>query len=156
MDLGWTDNATNETGFAVERSLNGTSGWTQVATLGVHTGTGSMSCTDTNLTAQTIYYYRVKATGSGGDSAYAGPVNATTTSFPIITVGATTTNLTFSFQTVTGKTYIPKQNTATPSLSDTGWINVASQTIVGDGTVKSFTAAKPASGKIFYTIEYTQ
>jgi hypothetical protein len=41
IDLGWVDNATNETGYVVERSLNGTSGWTQVATLAANSTTYS-------------------------------------------------------------------------------------------------------------------
>ena len=32
--LNWTDNANNETGFQIDRSPNGTSGWTQIATVG--------------------------------------------------------------------------------------------------------------------------
>ena len=111
--------------------------------------------TDTSLTAQPQYYYRVKATGASGDSAYAGPANATTTAFPIITVGATTTNLTFSFQTVTGKTYRLKSNSVTPQQGDANWTYTGTST-TGDGTVKNFTVTKPASGKIFYTVEFSQ
>ena len=114
-----------------------------------------MTCTDTNLTPQTQYYYRVKATGSP-DSTYSNVANAATTAFPIITVSSTDTNLTFSFQTVNAKIYILKQNTTTPSLSDAGWTNVAGQSTTGDGTVKNFSVTKPASGKIFYTVELKQ
>jgi hypothetical protein len=155
IDLSWTDNATNETGFAVERSPNGTSSWTLVGSPGIRAGTGSVSYTDTGLTAQTQYYYRVKATGSP-DSTYAGPANATTTAFPIITVSTTTTNLVYSFQTVAGKNYRLIRNTVTPQLSDLNWADAGQAVLTGSGAVMNFTVAKPASGQIFYTVEFKQ
>src|SRR5205085_954212 len=63
INVGWTDVA-NETGYKIERSTDGTT-WTQVATTRANVTTYA----NTGLTAGTVYYYRVKATGSGGDSA---------------------------------------------------------------------------------------
>jgi len=74
INLSWVDNAGNETGYRVERSLNGSSGWSTVATLGAN----STSRNDTGLSANTKYYYRVFATNSAGDSVVSNTANATT------------------------------------------------------------------------------
>ena len=66
IGLAWTDNSTNETGFKVERSPDGTSGWTQVQL----TAADATTCEDTGLSAGTAYYYRVKAINAAGASAY--------------------------------------------------------------------------------------
>ena len=73
IDLTWADNANNETGFTVERSLNGTN-FTVIATLGAN----ATGYTNTGLTASTIYYYRVKASNAVGSSAYTSVASATT------------------------------------------------------------------------------
>src|SRR5439155_13837411 len=57
IDLAWADNSTNETGFIIERSLDGVSGWTQIATPAANATTYS----DTGLLAGTNYSYRVRA-----------------------------------------------------------------------------------------------
>ncbi|HEX8523355.1 MAG TPA: NPCBM/NEW2 domain-containing protein [Tepidisphaeraceae bacterium] len=78
INLAWTDNATNETGFKIERSLDGATGWTQIATTAANVTTYS----DTGLAAATQYYYRIRATNLTGDSAYTATVNATTQAAP--------------------------------------------------------------------------
>lgn len=70
--LAWTDNATNETGFRIERSPDGVT-WTVVGTA----APDATTYVDRGLLPQTQYFYRVSATGNGG-SAPAGPVNDTT------------------------------------------------------------------------------
>jgi formylglycine-generating enzyme required for sulfatase activity len=78
IHLTWTDNSTNETGFRIERSPDGTGGWTEV----YQAGADVTSWDDTGLTADTIYYYRVRAFNAGGDSAYSNTANATTGILP--------------------------------------------------------------------------
>ena len=74
-NLTWTDNSSNEDGFKIERSLNNQFGpWTQIAT----TTAGAVSYSDTGLTADQTYYYRVRAFNSGGDSAYSNTAFAIT------------------------------------------------------------------------------
>ena len=74
IDLAWTDTSNNETGFKVDRATD--SGFTLGLTT-VTVGANVTTCNSTGLTANTTYYYRVRATNSGGDSANsntAGPV----------------------------------------------------------------------------------
>jgi Concanavalin A-like lectin/glucanases superfamily/Fibronectin type III domain len=73
IQLTWVNNATNQAGFKIERSSDGVT-FTQIAVAGA----SALSYTDTNLSPSTKYYYRIRATNTIGDSAYAGPVNATT------------------------------------------------------------------------------
>jgi fibronectin type 3 domain-containing protein len=66
IDLSWTDNSDNETGFTIERSPNGTSSWEGIATVGANVTTYS----DTGLQYATTYYYRVRAYNAQGNSAW--------------------------------------------------------------------------------------
>lgn len=74
VNLNWVDQAGNETGYRVERSDDGVSGWVSVATLGAN----NTSHSDTGLAASTTYFYRVAATNSAGDSIFSNVANATT------------------------------------------------------------------------------
>jgi hypothetical protein len=66
LQLSWIDNASNETGFIIERKT-GTSGtFAQIATVGANVNL----YTDTGLTTGSIYCYRVQAYNSAGVSAY--------------------------------------------------------------------------------------
>ncbi len=79
IDLTWTDNATNESGFILERSLNGSGGWQQIGAPAAN----AVAFSDTsNLSANTQYFYRLRATNSGGDSANSNMSNATTQALP--------------------------------------------------------------------------
>ncbi|MGQ0644992.1 MAG: fibronectin type III domain-containing protein [Elusimicrobiota bacterium] len=66
IDLGWTDNSTNESGFKIERKAYGTTAYAQIATTGVNIRTYR----DTAAVPGAVYYYRVRAYNSGGNSAY--------------------------------------------------------------------------------------
>ncbi len=76
INLSWTDNAANETGFVLERSLSAGSGFTSVATLPANTTAYS----DSGLSSSTTYYYRVQASNVAGNSAWSNVASATTTS----------------------------------------------------------------------------
>jgi len=79
IGLWWIDRSANESAFEVERSLDGTSGWTRIATLGARDGSGGlMNYYDGGLASPTTYYYRVRATNSAGASAYSSTSSATT------------------------------------------------------------------------------
>jgi phosphodiesterase/alkaline phosphatase D-like protein len=65
VGLAWNDNATNESGFKVEQSTNGTT-WTQLGTTSANVTTYTYS----KLSANTSYYYRVRAYNSVNASDY--------------------------------------------------------------------------------------
>jgi hypothetical protein len=71
IGLTWTG-STGATGYLIERSTNGSTGWTQIAS------TSGTSYQDTGLSAGTTYYYRVRATGGNLDSAYSNVAGVTT------------------------------------------------------------------------------
>lgn len=73
INLAWTDNATDETSYSVERSTNGTT-FSVIATLGAN----ATSYSNTGLAASTTYWYRVRAANSGGFSGYSNTASATT------------------------------------------------------------------------------
>src|SRR6185295_14044734 len=58
LDLSWTDNSTNETGFEIERKTGAGGTYAQVATVAANVRTYS----NTGLAAATTYFYRVHAT----------------------------------------------------------------------------------------------
>lgn len=68
IHLGWTDNAPNETAYAIERSTNGKT-WTPLAALPANAF--SYVNVGYNLSARTLYHYRLAATNHYGPSAYA-------------------------------------------------------------------------------------
>ena len=61
INLAWTDNSANETGYRVERSLDGQT-WSQI---GSDLAADATSSTDTSVTEKTRYYYRVGALYAG-------------------------------------------------------------------------------------------
>ena len=88
INLAWTDNATNEDGFKIERCQNaGCTTFVQVAQVGANV----TSYSDTGLSASTTYDYRVLAFNGGGNSAYSNTAEATTQAAP--TVPAAPSNL---------------------------------------------------------------
>ena len=84
INLAWTDNSSNETGFAIERSPDGVT-FAPLTTVGANVTTYQ----NTGLVASTTYHYRVRATNAVGPSGWSNVANATTTA----TVLAAPTNL---------------------------------------------------------------
>jgi hypothetical protein len=77
INLSWNDVA-NETAYRVERSPNGSANWSEIGTLQANQSTFS----DLQVSAQTTYFYRVRASNSGGFSPYSNIANATTPAPP--------------------------------------------------------------------------
>jgi galactose oxidase-like protein/fibronectin type III domain protein/glyoxal oxidase-like protein len=65
IDLKWTDTSNNEDGFKIERSPDGIV-FTEIAAVGANATTYS----NTGLTCNTFYQYRVRAYNATGNSAY--------------------------------------------------------------------------------------
>lgn len=104
INLAWTDTSSNETGFRIQRSLNGST-WSTLATVGANT----TSYPDTSPTPGTLYYYRVIAYNSAGDSP---PSNVASARLPII-IGPLVYN---------GRT-IDDDNVAGTIGNDNGYVN---------------------------------
>jgi len=79
INLTWTDNASNETGFKIERKTPQSGGtYTEIATVLEANITGFF---DNSVTSGTQYFYRVRAFNAGGNSAFSNEANATTPTF---------------------------------------------------------------------------
>jgi len=84
ISLNWTDNASTETTYRVERSPDGLNNYATVANL----GSNATSHTDTGLSAGTTYDYRVAAVNGSGDSGFANASGATDAPPPYTNYGA--------------------------------------------------------------------
>ncbi len=81
IDLTWTDNADNETGFEIERSDTDPAtgaNWVALPTQGVNV----VGYVDTGLAANTTYYYRTRAVNNDGESDWSNVASATTEEEP--------------------------------------------------------------------------
>ena len=75
IDLSWTDNANDQTGFQIDQATS--PDFTQGLTT-VTLGADATADAATGLSSDTTYYYRVRATNSYGDSANTSTASATT------------------------------------------------------------------------------
>lgn len=75
ISIAWTDNASNETSFIIQRSLSATGGFTTIATLAANT----VTYTNSGLAPSTKYYYQVQSANGAGSSAWSNVASATTT-----------------------------------------------------------------------------
>src|SRR4051812_17763145 len=101
IDLTWTDNSSNETGFLIQRSPDGST-WSNFTTVGA----GVTTYADTGLTASTTYHYRVSAFNSAGYSSVSNMATATAsataaTSYTLTGPSAGTVNVASSSFTIT-------------------------------------------------------
>lgn len=86
IDLAWTDNATNELGFRVERCVNaGCTSFVHIATLAAN----STTYQNVGLAPGVTYRYRVRSYNSAGNSSYSGIVTRTTSSSSVVAAAAT-------------------------------------------------------------------
>jgi len=73
INLTWQDISSDETGFKIERKT-GTGSYSQIATVGANV----TSYSNTLLSANTTYYYRVRAYNAAANSDYSNEASATT------------------------------------------------------------------------------
>jgi hypothetical protein len=86
INLTWVDNATDETGFKIERCTGaGCSNFAQIATVGANVA----SYSNTGLTGSTSYSYRVRAYNASGDSDYSNTASAVTQAAPALPAAPT-------------------------------------------------------------------
>ncbi len=84
VQLAWTDNATDETSYDVQRCAGG--GCTNFATI-TTTAANAVGFTDTGLSASTTYRYQVRAVNGAGSSDFSNTAQ-TTTAVPADPTGA--------------------------------------------------------------------
>ncbi|MEO6287779.1 MAG: T9SS type A sorting domain-containing protein [Dyadobacter sp.] len=78
INVNWIDNATDETGFQLERSLNGAA-FAKIADLTANV----ITYQNTGLGTATTYYYRVRALNTAGVSSYSNIISVTTQNIPV-------------------------------------------------------------------------
>ncbi|WP_082396047.1 fibronectin type III domain-containing protein [Olleya sp. ITB9] len=74
ISINWVDNADNESGYSIERSLNENSNYQEISTV----NTDVTSYQDENLNPNTTYFYRVRAYNDVGFSEYSNVLELTT------------------------------------------------------------------------------
>lgn len=79
VNLSWSDNSNNETGFALERRA-GNGAWTAFA----FAPTGATQFFNNGLVKNTAYSYRVRAINSAGESAYTPLATVTTPAISVV------------------------------------------------------------------------
>ena len=136
IKLSWTDNATNEAGFVIERSTDNVQ-FVAIGSVGANVNT---YLDETALAASSQYYYRVKATAVAGDSAYSASASATTqaaTQQSLIAAGSTWKYL----DNGTDQGTVWRGN----AFVDTTWASGAAQLGYGDGDEATTVNAGPSS-----------
>ncbi|MGA2497764.1 MAG: PA14 domain-containing protein, partial [Tepidisphaeraceae bacterium] len=78
VNLSWNDNSNNEDEFLIERSPNGSTGWTQIGASSANVATYS----DNTTAGSTAYYYRVRAFNSFQSGSYSTYTNIATVTTP--------------------------------------------------------------------------
>ncbi len=137
--LTWQDNSNNETGFRIERKTGTSGSFSQIATTGAVSGSGSGGYyEDTGLTAGTTYCYRAQAYNSTGNSSYSNESCATTNAnvtLPTATTGSAT-NITSSSATLNG--IVNPNGLATGAFfqwgTSTSFGNTTPSQVLGSGT----------------------
>jgi len=156
INLAWTDNSSNETGFKIERATNST--FTQNDTLVTTTAANATSYSDTGLSGTTLYYYRVRATNASGDSTNSNTASATTlTNIPAVPTGLATTpvsrtqiNLTWNTSSGATSYSVERANnsgmTGATVLTSTDGTNSYSDSSASAGTTYYYAVAANSSG----------
>ena len=116
INLTWTDAATNENNFLIERSTDNTN-FTQLDTIAAN----SIAYSDFGLAPSTTYFYRVRSANLAGVSTNSNIASATTTSTPVALTwrGDGTVN-------------------AWDITTTSNWLNGASTTVYADTAVITF------------------
>ena len=169
IDLLWTDNATTESGFRIERCSG--AGCTSFAEIAA-TPSNVTAYADTTVAGDTTYLYRVFATNGGGDSAPSNSAGATTPAACMpptihsqpqsktansgakttLSVGASGTSL--SYQWFAGTTAIDGADestlTVSPTATTTYFVRVTNACGTADSAAATITVREP--GNAFYVI----
>ena len=112
MTLSWTDNSGDESGFKVQRKTGITGTYSTIATTAANVTTYS----DNSLIDGTVYYYRVCASNTAGDSAFSNETSGTTplaapTSATATAVSSNQINLTWIDHSASETAYLIERKT---------------------------------------------
>jgi hypothetical protein len=137
VNLSWTDNSSNETGFVVQRAVDG-GAFALFSTMPLHSGTGTMTLADTTVSVGHDYAYRVAALVAGGQTAWSNTasVSLKVPAAPVINTATAARQangevITVTFNSVTGATGYILQ-----------WSNTSAfTTVAGSVTVGNVTTA---------------
>lgn len=119
INLSWIDNSTNETGFRVDRSLDGAT-WTTIATLGAN----STIFSALDLTAGTNYVFRVSAFNTTSVSDFSNIVTTATLALAPANLTATavsSSRIDLTWSNVSGETGYKIER----STDGTNWTQIA-------------------------------
>ena len=132
VSLAWTNNATNQAGFVVDRATD--AAFTRnVVTQNLPAAATSLVDTAAGISPGTTYYYRIRATNAAGASANSATVSARTLTLPPISpVAALSSNrVTLSWQAPTGAvsyriyraTASGKETLLASNITGTSWVD---------------------------------
>ena len=124
INLAWTDNSVNESGFTIESAPTASGSWAQIGSVGA----GVTDYPVTGLTALTPYYFRVRAYNSVGTSAYSVIASSTTLYMPDVTAPTVPSVLT---ATAASSSQI---NLVWNAATDTGGSGMAGYKVYENGT----------------------
>jgi mono/diheme cytochrome c family protein len=157
VNLGWTDNANNETGFRIQRAGNsafttGLNSWT--------VGANVIALSDVTATANTAYYYRVFATNGGADSAASNVITVTTPAPPppavIVPTAPTGLAATAASSTQVNLTWADNSSNETgfriERAANSGFTGTLSTFTVGAGIVAYSDTSAVASTTYYYRV----
>ncbi|HYO11049.1 MAG TPA: carbohydrate-binding protein [Tepidisphaeraceae bacterium] len=163
VNLTWQDNANNETGFIIERSSNGLSDWTAVATRPADT----VAYADSAMLAPGVrFHYRVRSTaGAGLDSANSNlasaivwsPALSAPSAAKAVAVSATQVNVTWIDTVTNEQGFKVERSTDGVNFAQVGAVTAANATGFTDSSASAGVqywyrvCAFNASGSSFYS-----
>ncbi len=165
VSLTWRDNATNETGFVIERCgfvapATTCTSFAQIGVAGPRNNTGSVSYIDTTVAFGTSYLYRVAAVNGAGVSAYAtlaAPVvvpaiPAAPTSFTVSTVKASGNKYTATLAWGPVTWPAPQPSSFTIQRANNLTFTTGLTTFTASGTARGLTQSVTSNTVYYYRI----
>ena len=145
MSLTWRDNATNETGFVVERCTGaGCTNFAQIAVAPPRNNTGNTTYVDTTVLAGNSYLYRVAAVNSASVPPYTYVTLATPVAVPA--TPAAPTGFQVSVVKANGNNYTATLRWVDNAINETGFTIQRATNATFTTGLSSFTAPASTAG----------